>query len=285
LQICHPFRQAAQSAAKTAAQKMKKKICGFCFFAVLYFIMQIGNRQNLTKQERRELRRQEKEQENKQLHRQRFIKRFFLWSFVVLLVSGAVFGLIKLSANISPVQTASLINSISPSDWSKGNAGAKVVLVEYSDFQCPACASYYPLVKQLSQEFADDVAFVYRHFPLGRFPHSRIAAQAAEAVGKQGKFWEMHGLIFENQRQWSDQRNAKDIFISYAQSLQLDTEQFKNDLNSKEVEDKVNSDRQGGVRAGVNATPTFFLNGEKLQNPRNYDEFRNIINQALGNNP
>src|SRR3989344_8630407 len=110
--------------------------------------------QNSTKQERRELRTEEKEQAIKQLHRNRLTKRIALWSFTVLIIGGAVFGLIKLGANTSPSQTASLVNTISFSDWSKGTKEAKVVLVEYSDFQCPACGAYFPFVKQLNQEFA-----------------------------------------------------------------------------------------------------------------------------------
>lgn len=247
--------------------------------------MEIQQSQPPTKQERRELRRQEKEQEINHLHRKRLIKRFALWSFVILLVGGAVFGLIKLGTNPLPNQTASLISSVSPSDWSKGTKEAKVVLVEYSDFQCPACGVYYPFVKQLNQEFADKVQFAYRHFPLKQIhANAEFAVRAAEAAGRQEKFWEMHDLIFENQSSWSNQRNAKDVFVSYAYSLQLDIERFENDLNSKEIKEKVENDYQSGIQSGVNSTPTFFLNGQKIQNPRSYDEFRKIIEQAINAN-
>lgn len=244
------------------------------------------NYQNFTKQERRELRRQEKDQKIKQFHCKRIIKRITLWSFAILLVGGAVFGLIKLGSNASSNQTTSLINSVSPSDWSKGAEGAKVGLLEYSDFQCPACGTYYTFIKQLNEKLTEKIQFTYRHFPLKQIhANAELAARAAEAAGRQSKFWEMHDMLFENQSSWSNQRNAKDTFVSYAQSLQLDIGQFENDLNSKEVKEKVESNYQSGIQSGVNATPTFFLNGQKIQNPRSYDEFRNIIEQAINANP
>lgn len=247
--------------------------------------MEIQPSQQPTKQERRELRRQEKDQETKRTRRKRMVKRVALWFFVTLFVGGAVFGLIKLGNNPSPNQTASLIGSVSPSDWSKGNKEAKTVLVEYSDFQCPACGTYYPFVKQLNQELADKIQFAYRHFPLKQIhANAEIAARAAEAAGKQGKFWEMHDMLFENQSSWSNQRNAKDVFVSYAQSLQLDIERFENYLNSKEVKERVENNYQSGIQSGVNSTPTFFLNGQKIQNPRSYEDFRNIIQREINRN-
>ncbi len=182
--------------------------------------------------------------------------------------------------NGAPVSVA----AIDERDWIKGNKESPIVLIEYSDFQCVACANYYPLLKELASEFGDDVAFVYRHFPLRQiFPNAQIAGQAAEAAGKQGKFWEMHDMIFEGQRNWSRQRQgqAEETFASYAAALNLDIEQFKRDIHSKSVEDKVNSDYQSGVRAGVNSTPIFFLNGKRIQNPRSYEEFRKLIQAAI----
>ncbi|MBI2024821.1 MAG: DsbA family protein [Candidatus Harrisonbacteria bacterium] len=213
------------------------------------------------------------------------MKRVAIWSFAIAIVGLALFGLIKLGINSAPNQSASLIDAVSPKDWGKGAEEAKVVLVEYSDFQCPACGAYYPLLKRLSQEFTGQIKFVYRHFPLSQIhANAEPAARAAEASGKQGKFWEMHDLIFENQTNWSNQKNAEVAFISYAQSLQLDIERFKTDLNSQEVKESVANDYQSGIRSKVNGTPTFFLNGQKIQNPRSYDEFKNIIEQAINAN-
>jgi len=209
-----------------------------------------------------------------------------LWLSASLLLGGVVFGLIKFSNNESN-QTALLINTISSSDsdWVKGAKDAQVVLVEYSDFQCPACAFYFSLLKQLDQEFSNKIQFIYRHFPLKQIHvNAESAAWAAEAAGRQGKFWEMHDMIFENQATWSSQKNTEDIFLSYAQSLGLNSNQFKIDFDSNEVKEKVTNDYAGGIESEVNATPTFFLNGQKIKNPSNYDEFRNIIKEAIDSN-
>ena len=170
-------------------------------------------------------------------------------------------------------------------DWVKGDKEAKVTLIEYSDFQCPACGAYNPVVKQLIHEIGDKIVFAYRSFPLRQIhQNAQIAAQAAETAGRQGKFWKMHDMLFENQKEWSSHSNAKEIFIKYAQSLNLDVEQFKNDLDSKEVEEKVDNDYRRGVSLGVNTTPTFFLNGEKLDNTRSYREFKDMVQKAVSQN-
>ncbi|TSC90129.1 MAG: protein-disulfide isomerase [Microgenomates group bacterium Gr01-1014_5] len=203
--------------------------------------------------------------------------------FAILIIVGAlIWGLGQFLNNSSTETSTSSVNTISVSDQIKGNREAKVVLVEYSDFQCPACAAYYSVLKQVAADFKSDVAFVYRHFPLRQIhQNSELAARAAEAAGKQGKFWEMHDLLFENQKEWSSEKKAEEFFKRYAESLSLNTVQFETDINSSEIRVKVNNDYQSGVGFRVNATPTFFLNGEKLQNPRTYDEFKSLLQKAI----
>ena len=203
--------------------------------------------------------------------------------FAILIVIGAlIWGLGQFLNKTSTENPTSSVNTIIPSDQIKWNREAKVVLIEYSDFQCPACAAYYSVLKQVAADFKSDVAFVYRHFPLRQIhQNSELAVRAAEAAGKQGKFWEMHDLLFENQKEWSSEKNAGQFFVRYAESLSLNTTQFETDINSSEINDKVNNDYQSGVSFSVNATPTFFLNGEKLQNPRTYDEFKSLLEKAL----
>ena len=168
---------------------------------------------------------------------------------------------------------------------SSGPADPKVTLVEYSDFQCPACAAYCPVVNQISEEYKSNVRFIYRHFPLRRnHKNADITANASEAAGLQGKFWEMHGMIFEHQRDWAEKSNGEEIMIGYAKELSLDVERFKSDLNSQAVKDKVEADYQSGVQSQVDSTPTFFLNGQKIQNPKSLDEFKSVIDQALAKN-
>ena len=126
------------------------------------------------------------------------------------------------------------------------------------------------------------VKFAYRHFPLPQHKNAKLAATVAEAAGKQGKFWEMHDLIFQNQSDWSEDKNAAVIFAKYAQDLQLDLAKFQTDIADEEIKAKIENDYKSGVKAGVNSTPSFFLNGKKINNPRNYDEFKNAILQTLG---
>ena len=153
---------------------------------------------------------------------------------------------------------------VTEQDWVKGSNDAKVTIVEYSDFQCPGCRSYAPLLSQLVDELGDHVRVVYRHFPLPIHPHAPITAQAAEAAGLQGKFWEMHDVIFDMQRDWSESSDIETLLIGYAANIGLDVEKFKTDLYSQDVKNAVEDDTKSGVRAPVRATPTIILDGEIL---------------------
>lgn len=171
--------------------------------------------------------------------------------------------------------------TISDGDRVRGLNEAKIVIIEYSDFQCPACAFYSQILKQLSDEFGERIAIVYRHFPLPYHQNAIPAAFAVEAAAHQGKFWEMHDLLFKNQDDWASKSNATEIFIQYANILKLNLEQFKNDLDSEVIAQKIKNDYNGGLKLGVNSTPTFFINGKKINNPRNYEEFRSIIMRLI----
>ncbi len=172
-------------------------------------------------------------------------------------------------------------------DWSKGGgSNAPVTLMEYADFQCPACASYYPLLNQLKDTFGNKLRIVYRNFPLTTIHQNAMSsAQAAGAAGKQGKFWDMHNMLFEKQSEWSEAQNAKEIFVRYAQTLGLNKDQFTADYESQEVKNKIATDVRRANALGLNSTPTFFLNGQKINNPGNFDAFRAQIEAALANTP
>jgi len=149
---------------------------------------------------------------------------------------------------------------VNESDHHTGNTNASITLVEYGDYECSHCAHAHPLLKQLLEEKGDDFEFVFRNFPLNEVhPLATLSALAAEAAGKQHKFWEMHDLIYENQAQLN-----RDSFVDFAESLNLDLEKFAADLQSDEVSAKVESDFESGIRSGVNGTPSFFINGQKL---------------------
>jgi len=199
----------------------------------------------------------------------------------IIAIMGGLFLLERLGGG--PAGIPEEVKQAAASDWVRGPSNGKVVLIEYSDFQCPACGAYYPLVKQLEEAFPDDLTVVYRHFPLQQHKNAKAAAYAAEAAGKQGKFFEMHDRIFETQSDWSekDASQAEQMFIDQAQGLGLSVEQFKVDMASSDVRAKVTADSAEGTKVGVNSTPTFYLNGEKLLNPKSFEDFKALIDEAL----
>jgi len=146
----------------------------------------------------------------------------------------------------------------------KGNPDATVTLVEYSDFQCPACASFQPVVSQLLAEYGDSLRFEYKHFPLPIHGSAVPAAVAAEAAGQQGQFFAFHDVLFENQQEWSSSPTANALFAKYADELGLDMDTFRRHMNSSLLRDKVQGELADGRALQVTGTPTFFLNGERM---------------------
>ena len=164
--------------------------------------------------------------------------------------------------------------AVSAADHHLGNTNSDITLVEYGDFQCPYCRRAHPLVKRLLKERGNELQFVFRNFPLQEIhPHAYVAAVTAEAAGKQGKFWEVHDLIFENQ----DKLNTN-YLLSLIDSMGLDLEQFAKDSNSEDLLKKIETDFEGGIRSGVNGTPTFFLNGYPVST---YDETYESLSGAV----
>jgi protein-disulfide isomerase len=162
---------------------------------------------------------------------------------------------------------------------------ATVTLVEFGDYGCSDCAVYYPIVKQLLTSFQGKLTFVFRNYTLPDNKNSFAAAQAAEAAGNQGKFWEMHDHLFETQSTWAQSPSAGDLFVQYAQSLGLNLDRFKADVSSDAIEQKIARDVDDGDLLRIDATPTFFLNGFKIQNPRGYDDFKALIDGAISKAP
>jgi protein-disulfide isomerase len=244
-----------------------------------------NSEEHLSKKERRALKRQERKEGAIQQNKSQAFKRILIWGSVVAGVVGLVFLFIWVGNNAEPVAPpdGDLTTAVSlTEDQTYGNHNAKVTLVEYSDFQCPACASYFPIVGQLKEDYKDDLLFVYRHYPLTRIhPNAEPAAEAAEAAALQGTFWEMHDLLFERQDAWSKKPLTKSTFISYAEELGLDIEQFEADLKSDEISKKISSQLNAGTSSGVTGTPSFFLDGKKIPNPRSYEEFSTIIANAI----
>lgn len=172
----------------------------------------------------------------------------------------------------------SLKPPVSDQDHMQGNPRAVVELVEYGDYQCPHCGKAYPLIKAMQLKFGDDLKFVFRNFPLSEIhPQAQMAAVAAEAAGRQGRFWEMHDIIFENQ---ADLRTSS--LIEYARAIGLDTDQFKADIDDETFLKKVEADFESGVRSGVNGTPSFFINGDKYNQYWDEDQLSDDIKSKIG---
>ncbi len=150
---------------------------------------------------------------------------------------------------------------VNSNDHIFGNPVAWLELVEYGDYECPYCGRAYPIVKNIQHHIGGEMRFVFRNFPLSKIhPHAFAAAVAAEAASLQNKFWEMHDIIFQNQQLLDDRH----IFL-FAENIGLNLERFKNDIQQKQLMEKVDDDFESGIRSGVSGTPTFFINGNKYE--------------------
>jgi protein-disulfide isomerase len=178
-------------------------------------------------------------------------------------------------------KSATLTQPVSADDHAEGPADAPVTLVEYGDYQCPYCGAAYPVVKRLQKTLGKKLRFVFRNFPLTQaHPYALIAAEAAEAAALQGKFWEMHDLLFEQQAFLEP-----GIIPSWAKSIGLNLEKFGNDIKQGVVENRIKEDRQSGIRSGVNGTPTFFINGTRYDGSPDYGSLLAALESELALRP
>lgn len=179
----------------------------------------------------------------------------------ILLVSIAIIGgaVYFFSKPAPPPKLIAREVLATPDSFATGNASASAWLVEFSDFQCPACRAFAPVVDELITKYSDKLFFVYRHFPLSKHEYAKPAAMAAEAAGLQGKFWEMSKLLFENQDRFSAAPWA-----NLADELKLDRVKFDTDLTAQTLKTKIDRDETAAIRLGLPGTPTFFLNGIQL---------------------
>lgn len=166
--------------------------------------------------------------------------------------------------------------------WSKGSANATVTLEEFADFQCPSCAQFDPTIREIKTVYGDRVRVVFRQYPLQMHPKAYDAARAAEAAGAQGKFWEMHDLLYDKQKDWSVMENHRQTFADYAKSLGLNVEKFNDDLAGQIASSRVGLDKQRGDAIGIRATPSLFLNGRLLMpDEMQTSKLRQLIDNAL----
>lgn len=215
-----------------------------------------------------------------------FIKQN-MWGigFVVILIGA--FGAMGLASKHTNLPSATAVAedtvnfTITAADHTQGPTTAKATLVEFADFQCPACAAYFPLVERLKQDFPNDLRVVYRYFPLRQIHfQAQNSAQAAEAAGAQGKFWEMYSQLYTNQEAWANTAGMEP-FNKYATAIGLDMTKFTADSTSKATKDRINVDSEYGISIGINGTPTFYLNGKKIVNPQGYDQFKALVQAAI----
>ena len=208
-------------------------------------------------------------------------KRLLFWIALIIIIIGIVWGLIAAADKDGSGGSHSLSTPISSTDWTKGSSTAPVTIVEYADFQCPACQAYSPVINQLLTDEGTTTFFVYRYFPLTQHPHAIITASAAEAAGMQGKFWEMHDMLFANHSEWEDTLDPHTILIGYAKKIGLNVDQFKKDLDSDTVKARVLESLHDAQTQKLMYTPTIFINGIRVQNPQNLDAFKKLIDAAI----
>lgn len=187
----------------------------------------------------------------------------------IAIVAG---GIVLLSRPVPVLTRSELITS---DTRTRGNPDAKVYLVEFSDFECPACKAIEPTIDAIVDKNKEKLLYGYRNYPLGQHPFAVKAAQAAEAAGEQGKYWEMYKILFANQEKFSDA-----IFGELAKQLNLDPVKFTQSLNDPKIKEKILRDKTYGDKIGIDSTPTFYLNGQKAEF-ESYKDLEKLIGEAI----
>lgn len=248
--------------------------------------------EGLTKKQLKELRRLEKHQ-SQQVEQKSNTTKWIAISVVSALFLALFIGTIFVAKNkedkqaeiqaqfATPrnVRTASTTKTEATNSAMAANA---ITITEYADLQCPACQYHHPIVKELLAAYPDKVKLAFKHYPLSAaHPNAMDAAIAAEAAGRQGKFFQMVDMMYERQNAWAGLPDPKAKFVEYAKELGLDIDKFNADLKDKELESLVNKDREEGINNGVNATPTFFIGNERINIPNGLDEFKKLVDERL----
>ncbi|HYK08260.1 MAG TPA: thioredoxin domain-containing protein [Candidatus Eisenbacteria bacterium] len=239
--------------------------------------------EKLTKDERKHLRQEEWREKADKEQKKKLYQTVAWWSFGGMLLVLAIWALVVFSQGSSSLSSATLKQPpVTKADFQTNPSGAKATLVEYADFQCPACKAYDPIVRQLLKDYGEKLNLVYRMFPLKTVHQNAInSAKAAYAASLQGKFWEMHNRLFDAQDSWATLPDPESVYVGYTKDLGLDTNTFKKDYEAQATSDFVNNSYDAALNVGVNSTPTFFLNGNQLTNPAGYADFKKLIDQAV----
>jgi protein-disulfide isomerase len=208
-------------------------------------------------------------------------KRFL----IILVVLAALFaGFLWFSKAKETAKAPSGNETGKVSNHVAGSGNKKVTIIEYGDFECPACGAYYPIIEQVREKYGEDITFQFRNFPLVQIHKNAMAAhRAAEAADKQGKFWEMYNVLYSQQQSWTASGNPSRVMEDYALQLGLNIDKFKSDVASSSVNDTINADVKAGQAIGASATPTFVINGKKIDPlpDRTIEAFSKLIDEAI----
>lgn len=196
-------------------------------------------------------------------------------AMIILLVGGFLY--------LTKPKPTNSTTSAQPSSHIKGKGASGVTLIEYGDFQCSACAAYHPLVKSIIETYGDRIFVQFRNYPLEKLhQNARAGSRAAEAASIQGKFWEMHDALYENQKNWESSSNPLDDYTAYAKQVGVaDIAKFTADYKTSAVNDIINADMKEGAKYQITGTPTFILDGKKVENPRDQQSFNKLIDDAI----
>ena len=212
------------------------------------------------------------------------MKRYLPFALIlaVILIGTAVFFWISQPEQVQPIPMAS-VPAGGSSTASSTNPRGSVLLEEFGDYQCPPCGSLHPLIKTLKSEYGDRLKLAFYQFPLiAVHKNALTAAHAAIAAKQQGKFWEMHNMLYENQAAWSELPDLRPVVTNFAIQLGLDVNRFVKDLDSPDIAAMVEADMQRGANFRVTSTPTLFINGQPVPNEKiSLDYFRTEINERL----
>lgn len=207
-------------------------------------------------------------------------KSFWAIIAAIIVIFG---GIILFNGKDAKAPTSSNSNA-KPTEHIIGEGQSGVTFTEYADYQCPYCAQFYPVVKEVVEKYKDQIHFQYRNLPLLQVhKNAMAAARAAEAANIQGKFWEMHDLLYENQSVWAQSGDASKLFEQYAQQLGLNVSKFKQDASSSKVNDIINADIAAFNKTGNDvSTPTFFIDGKKVQpTGLTVEDFAKLLDPAI----
>lgn len=209
------------------------------------------------------------------------------FGIILAVIVVGFLGILFLGKRDSAAPTDANGNTVQASNYIYGEGKSGVTVVEYGDFECPGCGGYFPVISQIKEKYKDQITFQFRNFPLSSIhPNSMAAHRAAVAAEKQGKFWEMHDLLFQGQTTWNAQSGnnfdqATKLFEGYAEQLSLNMDQYRSDRDSAATNSQIQADIKAGKDIGITGTPTFLVNGKKIDNPQGLEDFTKIIDDAI----